>query len=515
MSGHTYGSRGAFQLGRFLTPAPGEESEEEADVSRQAPERVATPPPDPPPQRPVPSSIPQTGTDPTQPTQPAIVKEWEAIFHIDGRKGLQQAFYAFAKAELGDASRQEKWRTSNSSASWNYLLRDEKEGTNHVLSLLHTLPDFMILTLLRGELAYRIEKDTTVAKYVRDHMSLANWPGIYLNILHDHGGRWLSSQRMSKVLDILDQYVDGDGSGIPTAMQIQIDQRISPWKRVENRLRWLTSDRASTILKDWIQNARETYCSNVADLTEPFISCPTEVGWATDVKDRCKAHLRNTGTTYTFGLLHAVLRQPPPSGPGFPPPLQVLLFPVWKRDESLCRVAEIVGALLCHSYWYLGGLNPFFAGGFRWEADVTTGIQKVIPPASTQSVWANSARIFWSRREFDKPIIEEIQKRRDWSDVIYDATRIEELTAELEAVRKDKREKWGQVNAVNKEIDELKAEHKQLQDKLDTGLNVSSTQRDREVEECLEQMSLVQEKLDDFVATNQQRLKRYIDFRKD
>ena len=496
-----------MQRGRFLTPAPGEESEDEADV-RQAPERVSTPPPDPPLQRPVPSSIPPAATDPRQPRQPAVVQEWEAIFHIDGRRGLQQAFYAYARAQLNDANKHEKWRLSNSKASWNYLLQDEKEGTNHVLTLLHTLPDFIILTLLRGELAYQRKKDAKVAKFVMDHMSLNNWPGIYINILHGHDGRWLSSKEMSTVLDTLDDYVDGDATGSPTALQKQIDQRISSWKRVGKKVRWLTSERAPTVLKDWIGNARETYCSNVADQTEPFISCPTEVGWAANVQGRCKAHMKNTGTTYIFGLLHAVLRSPPPHGPAFPSPLQVLLFPLWERNEVLCRVAEIVGSLLCHSYWYLGGFNSFFAGGFKWDAD-SSGLKDVTPPGSTKSNWTNSARIFWSRLEFDKPLIEEIQKRRDWDDAIYDATRIPELTAELEAVKKEKREKESEANAVRKACDKLEADNEKLQEKLDSSLNVSSTQRDREIEESLKDLSLVQEKLDNFNASSKQWFKHY------
>ena len=35
--------------------------------------------------------------------------------------------------------KQEEWQTMNASASWNHLLQDEKNETNH-------LPDFMILT---------------------------------------------------------------------------------------------------------------------------------------------------------------------------------------------------------------------------------------------------------------------------------------------------------------------------------------------------------------------------------
>ncbi|KAG6999584.1 hypothetical protein G7Y79_00034g070070 [Physcia stellaris] len=485
---YAYTIRRSLGVEQAFSPAPREESENEAD-GRPAPERVSTPPRDPPPSRPVPSSIPRAATDPAQPRQPEVVKEWEAIFHMNGRRGLQQAFYAYAKAQLRDANTQEEWRVIESNASWNHLLRDEKDGTNHVLTLLHTLPDFMILTLLRGELAYRCESDAKVATYVKEHMSLNLGPGIYLNILHDHDGRWLSSKEMSTVLDTLDAYVDGDGSGSPTTLQMQIDQAIYPWPRVGNKVRWLTSEPAPIVLKDWIKSARETYCSNVADQTERFISCPTEVGWAANVDDRCKRHLKNTGTTYIFGLLQAVLRSPPPIGPAFPPPLQVLLFPLWERNEVLCRVGEIVGSLLCHSYWYLGGYNPSFAGCFQWDDD-TASLQDVTPPQSTRAIWINSLRVMWSRLEFDKPLLEDILKRHDWS-------------------QDEKREKWGQLNAVNKERDELEAERRKLQAEADVNLNVSSTQRDREVAEALKGLSLVQKKLDNVVSDNKEWRKHF------
>lgn len=483
----------AALLWGILTPAPGREVEEEA-------ERVVTPPLHPPPRTPLPSSMPRTGTNPTEPMRPKIVREWEAMFDMQGRKGLQIAFYDFARAQLEAIDKQEEWQTMNASASWNHLLQDEKNGTNHVVGLLHFLPDFMILALLRGELAYRYKNDAQIISYVNDHMPLEDWPGIYINVLHDHDGRWLSGDNMSRTLNILEQYVQGGWSRDPTSLQIQIDNQLSEWAAEEQKIRWLPSDRAKLVLKDWIQNARKIYCSDVTDPTEPFLSCPTEVGWAVQVKSRCKQTLTNTDTPYLFGLLNAVLRQSQPDGPGFPPPLQVLLFPVWKRDEAICRIAEIVGSLLCQSYWFLGGLSCEYAGGMRWDAENNDLVkdEDLYPPSSTQPQWESNAEIICRRLAFCKPLEADRQKQRDWEQIMYDATMVPELAAELEAIRKENQRLQSQANAVREETKKLEAFNERMRIQQVAG-----------IKEGLEILSRLEKNLEEFEASKEQIQKDY------
>ena len=86
-----------------------------------------------------------------------------------------------------------------------------------------------------------------------------------------------------------------------------------------------------------------------------------EVGQAIRVSHRAKDHLENTGTNAMFGFMNAWTRYRCITP--FPAPAQFLLFRVWRKDNNLLNMAEIVGSILCSSYWYMGGLNPQMAGG--------------------------------------------------------------------------------------------------------------------------------------------------------
>lgn len=89
-----------------------------------------------------------------------------------------------------------------------------------------------------------------------------------------------------------------------------------------------------------------------------------EVGWAQDINTRLKAYVNNNPTTPLFGLVNAISRQSTAEGgAAFPPPMQLVLFPIWKADPELKNIGEILGSVLCSSYWINGGLNYASAGG--------------------------------------------------------------------------------------------------------------------------------------------------------
>ena len=67
--------------------------------------------------------------------------------------------------------------------------------------------------------------------------------------------------------------------------------------------------------------------------------------------------------------------------------MQLVLFPIWKDDPELKKIGEILGSVLCSSYWIYGGLNYAWAGG---SVNVTADN----PEADT---WVNSAENFNSR----------------------------------------------------------------------------------------------------------------------
>lgn len=69
----------------------------------------------------------------------------------------------------------------------------------------------------------RIDEEGTQTRakiLCRETISLSNWSDDYINILHGQGDHWLSSKDRFRFSDILNEYVDGDGSGVPTAFPI-------------------------------------------------------------------------------------------------------------------------------------------------------------------------------------------------------------------------------------------------------------------------------------------------------
>lgn len=502
MAGRAYGSQrsGPPALGRFLTPAPGAESEEEAEERYRPSGRVSTPPPAPPPKKPLPSEQPRpTGSDPTRPTRPKIVEDWEAIFHLHGRRGLQKAFYDFARQQQGARSLKEPDEKANSDASWGYVMSDEEKGTDHVLHLLHTLPDFMIPILLRGELAFQIKSDDRVREYVKDHMQLGYSPGIYLNILRDSSGRWLSSSDMDRFLNIMSKYLNSGGSGKPSAEQVEIDNRLSPWRYQEKpmgkKVRWLQDPSQELVVGQWIEQARKAYCNNAISPDKPFLSCPMEVGWATEPVSRCRGHMSGTSTNPLFGLAYSILNMPRPEGFSFPEPMQLLLFPVWKREALLGRNAEIIGSLLCYSYWFHGGWNGDFAGCMRWDDEAASTGRACIPPGENETLWGESAKRFWSRLQVQEPNYADIQKQRNWRDLLYDATRREALEKEFHQLKAETQIKSAELRDLKADLGRLETQKEELQERFDQ--RMPGTQRDATLEERLKTLSLAQKKVNE------------------
>ena len=267
-------------------------------------------------------------------------------------------------------------------------------------------------------------------------MGLTYDPSIYLNLLRGNDGRFLSSDDMGKLLDRMALYLRQDAQ--PRPDQTEIDNRFdSSWRpKPGNQLRYRPSDRSQLVINQWIKLAREIYCTNPTDSTTASRLVPSEVGWATSAVDRCKAHAKND-TNSLFGLVQAILNLRPSQG-GFshPPPMQVVLFYLWKRDKGLCRVSEIVGSLLARSYWTLGGLNAYFAGGFPFsDEDAQAPSTKTGPPASNAQNWSHNAKLVWRRLTFEDDRPEPEKTAQDWLDKYFQALKLETLKDELKTAR--------------------------------------------------------------------------------
>ena len=115
---------------------------------------------------------------------------------------------------------------------------------------------------------------------------------------------------------------------------------------------------------EFMSAIQERYIKRATDLDTPCVRVQYEVGESWRVERRLPDHLKNTGTSPLFGLLHAWMTEhKPASTSSFKVPLQLTLFPVWKFDVSLIEISEILGSILCSSYHDEGGLNPVRGGG--------------------------------------------------------------------------------------------------------------------------------------------------------
>ena len=118
-------------------------------------------------------------------------------------------------------------------------------------------------------------------------------------------------------------------------------------------------------VRQFLSTLEDQFCKNIdaSDERTPFRRCPHEVGWSQEIQKRLKEHENNSSTTSLFAYCNALTRvHKACGGPGFDSPLQLILFPIWENEKHLKSIAEILGSVLCSSYWFYGGLNITYAG---------------------------------------------------------------------------------------------------------------------------------------------------------
>ena len=286
-----------------------------------------------------------------------------------GRLGLAKFIYQAARDRYND-----HW-------SWKLLAGDEGKD-KFVYQLLHSLPNEVLISLIKNTLAIDAQTNPAVKKFVEDEMmprQMRPMAGIYINIARRsfpvvpgykdlHAGKWLTANQVKSLIAKVKCYLDNNSDKQSVATNWGIDDAVSPFNSsypTERRFP-LTSGESRAKVREWIDLIESQYVTKINPNNEdlPFQRCPMEVGWAQDINTRLKQHVNNSSTTPLFGLVNAISRlSVKDGGAAFPKPLQLILFPIWKNNEDLKRIAEILGSVLCSSYWIYGGLNYAWAGG--------------------------------------------------------------------------------------------------------------------------------------------------------
>ncbi|KAI4089563.1 MAG: hypothetical protein LQ344_005278 [Seirophora lacunosa] len=310
-------------------------------------------------------ALPSTITKPIQvdPEDP-LALAWQRTlwyaFENFGRIGVAVEMYQYAA-------------NAAPHTSWNKVIVDEQAGKASVLILLMGLTDDVIRSLIRNTLPHDISRNPDLGDFARTCMQSREAPAIYCmalasnvsQILTANGprprsnpGRWLSPDQNGQLADTCEEYQDD----APTARFL--NQSIDSWQRKD---RWPGPGRrwTSRSFQNWLQCFRDLYCENIdpAKTTTPWVKCPFEVGFAVNTSARLRQHATNSNTNSIWALVHAIARlSPSSSGFGLPAPKQWELFVLFEDDEPYAQLGEIVGSMLCSSYWLHGGLNPVYAG---------------------------------------------------------------------------------------------------------------------------------------------------------
>ena len=304
-------------------------------------------------------------------------------FRTQHQRRMMDAFIAHRRwglrGEILEEARR-RWTSigkGSKNSSWYSIIEDEEvDNTYYTFQLLMQLPDCIIQSLIQNTLAFDYANNPEVKGFVIRHMKTSvPYAGIYVNIptrslgpgsLPLSGvpmrGEFLSSDEAERLIQRVERYIANKPANY--AENTKVDNHFKTPKTAPD-----PSERkfnpTNPRWQEWLNEFRSIYCRNVptTERSTLFKRCPMEVGWSQNVPKRLKDHVENGSTTAIFGVVNAMTRQPTTQGGfGFPEVWQLALFPVWKRDSKLARVAEVVGSILCSSYWCHGGLNITEAG---------------------------------------------------------------------------------------------------------------------------------------------------------
>ena len=379
-----------------------------------------------------------------------------------GRLGLAKFIYQAARDRSKD-----HW-------SWKLLAGDEGKE-KFVYQLLHSLPNEVINSLIRNTLALDIQTDPAVKKFVDDEMmprQMRSMAGIYINIARrslpvvpgqkdPHVGKWMTANQVKSLIAKVKCYRNNNTDKQSVETNREIDNACGSFNSsyLTDRRFPLTSADSRDKVRDWLDLIESQYVTGIDPNNEdvPFQRCPMEVGWAQDINTRLKQHINNTSTTPLFGLVNAISRlSVKDGGAAFPKPLQLILFPIWKNNEDLKRIAEILGSVLCSSYWIYGGLNYAWAGG------------SVNVPTHTAfgDNWMHSADHFHERIRMEAGLDyaravqlgEHAEKAREKSE---ETTKMETVKLDWEKKRAVLKEQRAELRSVRAERDEKDRQRKE------------------------------------------------------
>ena len=338
-------------------------------------------------------------------------------------------------------------RTRSTAGYWKVLLDDWYEKRFHVYTILLCLPRPIIRSLIQNTLVHDVVNHRDLANFVFHFMEPTSLPGIYMNSpvrlsgsMHQfinpgnsaQNGRGLCQREWKMLLRDLELYLGDTAAGNQLARQIDKhlpDASINTPTLVTDR-RYATNKRQRKSLREWAEKIRAQFVDGMpaCQEEEPFLRCPTEVGWSINVQERLSHHYDNILTTHIFGFFHAWTGMSPslPRTDRFPPTQQFTIARVWKKDVDLAQVAEFTITLLASSLHSAGGLNCTLPGNIPMER---------ISLSEDSSYWSLNAKNMFLRPHLGALINEDFDHYRKGHDALQQMLTIPAREAELQQLK--------------------------------------------------------------------------------
>lgn len=290
-------------------------------------------------------------------------------FNTGSYLGLQEYIVRDARNQI--ASR------TTAPRSYELIVEDCDKGNHHVYELLRLLPPAVIRSLIANTLPLGVIHEPEVRRLFDAHMAIKEsdpCAGIYVQwiahaprtVVNPAGAateaKFLDSTQVARMLSLVEGYLDNQLAS--QAANNSIDRQYNPnWKPSRRRAKEIKGETLQRV-QEWVKVTRRQYCTNIdsAKDKDAFLRVPMEVGWAQDIPKRIKEHNKADNTPPLLYLVNAIRKKE--FGMSSLIKQDAFLFPVpYEVDTPLYKIAEILGSILCSSYYFYGGYNAHLAGG--------------------------------------------------------------------------------------------------------------------------------------------------------
>lgn len=290
-----------------------------------------------------------------------------------------------------------------------YLADDFQNEVSDTFRLLMSAHRDILSACIHGDLPYRYSNDPTFRYACDTYHAPERRPGIYVNWIcrrttQPYAGSGFTRAELRNVMDMVAVYFDTQDPR-SASLAKKVDLAFPAITAELRNLDWDSGVRRffvrDDLLDDFVNEINSQYLDRYESLTtverdQPLRKCLSETGWGKNCHNRLLDHQTLRLSNILLGLIYSIAEA------AYPARFHlkfIQLFHITEAEQA--QVSELVGTLLCGSYWIDGGLNPALAGNCR----VTDEDEPALVEAR-RFVLMNSK--LWDNIEADRRLMEEI-----------------------------------------------------------------------------------------------------------